>query len=46
MFIFGNLDLTFNVISGICFEPVQGFSPHLDRYIIVTSLIADYIWQP
>ena len=30
-------------MSGITFEPVDGFSPNLHRYIIVTSLRTDYI---
>ena len=41
---FGDLDLIFqghSLINGISFEPVDGFSPNLHRYIIVTSLEAD-----
>ena len=39
---FGGLDLIFKVIveGGISFEPVDGFSSHLQSYIIQASLRA------
>ena len=42
---FGDFDLIFKVIvlCGISYEPVDGFSSNLHRYIIVTCLSADYI---